>query len=182
MTADGTRLGSTATKASVDFRTLGSVLLAHLCRHVTALTPRVCELHDPPVVPLLHELEGIDAAVRPLGAVVKDVRHPGARERPVHPNLDVSDALVPHLLVGLPYRFDKRIEERPGHGTRVTQAQGSVKPRILVEDDPDGRAVARPHAVEESVDGGADGVLGARRRGVIGLGRGGANQETRREE
>ena len=97
MTADGTRLGSTATKASVGFRTLGSVLLAHLCRHVTALTPRVCELHDPPVAPLLHELEGIDAAVRPLGALVKDVRHPGARERPVHPNLDVPDALVPHL-------------------------------------------------------------------------------------
>ena len=97
MTADGTRLGSTAMKASAGFRTLGSVLLAHLCRHVTALALRVCELHDPPVVPLLHELEGIDAAVRPLGAVVKDVRHPGAHERPVHPNLNVSDALVSYL-------------------------------------------------------------------------------------
>ena len=100
------------------------------------------------------EMKGVHAAVAERLPEEERIVHPRLGKMAVHGDLHIPYLLVPHLVMGGPYRLDEPVHAAClQHGLAVAHKRG-LQARLRVKRLPDHCAVAGPHTVEELVDDG----------------------------
>ena len=99
-----------------------------------------------------HQLEGVHATMRAFRTKIKHVGHPGTGERTIDPNFHVPDPLIPHLLVRPTDSRGKCLDLRRLYAARISSPRG-MQPGVRMKNSAYRRTVARPHGVEERING-----------------------------
>ncbi len=103
-----------------------------------------------------------------LVAEVEGVIGPHARERPVHLDRRVAQALVPHVRVRGSHRLDELVEVVHFHDRVSLPDDRGGQLRFRMEDGPNHRAVAGAHPIETPGDDAEDGGAFVQRLGPCG--------------